>query len=376
MTNISFTGDIAFSKYFANAWQNPAFIDSEVVEFLQKSDYVVANVESPFTGGDIAVDSSLTHASNPQAVNCLNLIHANLWSISNNHILDCGAKGLTDTIRLAKDNNCKAFGAGMDKAEAATPVIIDEAGGIGIFGVTYKVEDFIEAGENSPGCIMYTDTETIRKTIRKIKEKNRWCIVIAHAGEEFSSVPLPSVRKRYREFLEYGADIVVGHHPHVTQNYETVGDKIIFYSLGNFIFDTNYQRIQNHTEFGMLIKLQFNQDSFSWENLPITIDRESQCVKPCTCPDIFCDISPSEYNKLRPLAVKLFFINNKKAHCFSDPEWKEFTAKDWFRHYSSRLGKCAVICMHLDEILYHFRLWKRADKKLYTYLLNSVKKEK
>ncbi len=375
MTSIAFTGDIAFSKYFKDAWQNPDFIDSRVVEFLQKSDYVTANVESPLTAGDVSVDSSLTHASDPRAVNCLNSIHANIYSIANNHVLDCGAKGLADTVRLANENNCRIFGAGMNKTEAATPVIIDEAGGIGMFGVTYKVEDFIEAGENSPGCVMYTDTEAIKKNIRKIKEKNRWCIVIAHAGEEFSSIPLPSVRKRYHEFLEYGADIVVGHHPHVTQNYETVGEKIIFYSLGNFIFDTNYQRIQNHTEFGMLIKLHFDENKFSWEHFPITIDRETQRVKPSACPDIFRDISPREYSKLRPLAVKLFFINNKKAHCFSDPDWKSFTSADWFRHYSNRLGKGAVILMHLDEILYHLHLWKRADKKLYTYLQNSVKKD-
>lgn len=375
MTTVSFTGDIAFSKYFKNAWEDLTFVDTEIVDFLQKSDYVAANVESPMTGGDVSVDSSLTHASDPKAVNFLKLINANLWSIANNHIMDCGAKGLADTVRLAKENGCRTFGAGMNKEEAAKPMLLEEAGGIGIFGVTYKVEDYIEATADAPGCIMYTDTETIKRTIQKIKENNRWCIVIAHAGEEFSSIPLPSVRKRYHEFLEYGADIVVGHHPHVTQNYETVGDKIIFYSLGNFIFDTNYQRIQNHTEFGVLLKLHFDEDRFSWEHLPITIDRQTQSVKPHKGPDIFCDISPREYNRLRPLAVKLFFINNKKAHCFSDPEWSAYTAKDWFRHYTSRLGRDAVIRMHIDEVLYHLRLWKRADKKLYTYLLNSVKKE-
>lgn len=375
MTDISFTGDIAFSKYFANAWKSPGFIDSRILDFLQKSDYVVANVESPFTVGDVSVDSTLTHASNPGAVDCLNLINANIWSIANNHILDCGKKGVSDTIDLARKNSAEVFGAGMNKTEAAKPVIINKDGGIGIFGVTYKVADHIEAFEDSPGCIMFTDTEIIRENIRKIKEKNRWCIVVAHAGEEFSSIPLPCIRKRYHEFLKYGADIVVGHHPHVTQNYETVGDKIIFYSLGNFIFDTDYQRIQNHTEFGMLIKLKFTKDKFSWDNLPITIDRQSQCVKPCICPDIFCNILPSEYRRLRSLAVKLFFINNKKAHCFSDPDWNDFTPMDWFRHYSSRLGKGFVIRMHIDELLYHFRLWKRADKKLYTYLINSVKEE-
>ena len=375
MTTVSFTGDIAFSKYFKDAWKDPAFIDGKIVDFLRNSDHVVANVECPVTGGDVSVDSSLTHASDPGAVQVLKHIGADIWTVANNHIMDCGATGLADTFRHATGNGCRIFGAGKNKEEAAKPLILNGSGGIGILGVTYKVEDHIEAGTDKPGCIMYTDTENIQANIQDIKKNNRWCIVIAHAGEEFSSIPLPCVRKSYREFLEYGADIVIGHHPHVVQNYETVGDKIIFYSLGNFIFDTNYQRIQNHTEFGMLVKLHLNEDTFSWENMPILIDRETQTIKPGECPDIFCDIPSKQYNKLRPLAVKQFFINNKKAHCFSDPDWNAYTAKDWFDHYSGRLGKDNVIRMHIDEFLCHLGLWKSADKKLYNYLLNSVKRE-
>jgi len=375
MTTLAFTGDIAFSKYFKNAWKDPSFIDQRVVDFLRNSDHVVANVECPLTVGDLSVDSSLTHASDPGAVAVLKHINADIWNLANNHVLDCGVCGMQDTVRLAKENGCTAFGVGMNKEEAAKSVILDEAGGIGIFGVTYKVQPYMEAGTDIPGCIMYPDDEAIGCTIREIKKKNRWCIVIAHAGEEFSSIPLPCVRKQYRKYLEMGADIVIGHHPHVVQNYETVGDKIIFYSLGNFIFDTNYQRIQNHTEYGMLVKLHLNTDGFTWENLPLFIDRETQTIKPGKCPDIFCDISPKEYNRLRPLAVKLFFINNKKAHCFSDPDWKNYAAKDWFDHYVSRLGKGAVIRMHIDEFLFLFGLWKRADKKLYKYLIDSVKQD-
>ena len=58
MADIAFTGDIAFSKYFKDAWQDPDFIDEKIVKFLQDSDYTIANVESPFTAGDITADSS------------------------------------------------------------------------------------------------------------------------------------------------------------------------------------------------------------------------------------------------------------------------------------------------------------------------------
>lgn len=375
MTSVSFTGDISFSKYFKDSWKNPDFIGNDIVDFLKNSDAVVANVESPYTGGDVEIDSSLTHASNPEAVCCLNKISANIWTMANNHILDCGDKGLLDTLKLAKENNVRTLGAGMNVSEAEKPVIIDSSGGIGIFGVTYKIGEHIVADENSSGCILIDDTKRIKKIIKKIKEKNRWCVIIAHAGEEFSSIPLLSVRKKYLKYLEWGADVVVGHHPHVTQSYETVGDKIIFYSLDNFIFDTDYQRIQNHTEYGMLIKIKFTEESFTWENMPVLIDRNTQSVIKGEKPDIFCDIAPKEYNLLRPLAVNKFFINNKKAHVFSDPDWKDYTALDWFKHYCSRLGMGAVIKMHIDELIYHLGLWKKADKKLYTYLINSEKVE-
>ena len=205
MTTVSFTGDIAFSKYFKDSWKSPDFIAEDIIDFLKSSDAVVANVESPFTSGDVEIDSSLTHASNPGAINCLNMIHANIWTMANNHILDCGDKGLSDTLKLARENNIKTLGAGMNVFEAEKPVIIEESGGIGIFGVTYRIGEHIIADENSSGCILIDDYKKIKNIIKKIKEKNRWCVVIAHAGEEFSSIPLPSVRKKYLKY-HLGAD--------------------------------------------------------------------------------------------------------------------------------------------------------------------------
>ncbi len=343
MTKVSFTGDIAFSKYFADAWKRDDFIDADILSYLNGSEYVVANIESPFTSEGIDSDRPLNHASNPAAICTLRQINANIWTIGNNHVLDCGEKGMTDTMNLAKENGFETVGAGHNVDEAIRPIIIDKDGGIGIFVVTYKRGEFIRAGENSPGCILFEDTKRIKSMIQAIKKKCRWCVLIAHGGEEFSSMPLPSIRKRYIDFLNYGADIVVGHHPHVMQNYETFGNKTIFYSLGNFIFDTNYQRIQSYTEYGMLITLNFTPKEYSWDKMPIIIDRNSGRILPCETPDIFCDIPRKQYNLLKPLIVKTFFINNKKARCFSEPELKNNKFKDWFKHYSGRFGTGAVI---------------------------------
>ena len=92
-----------------------------------------------------------------------------------------------------------------------------------------------KADENKAGCYSWSDLDEIQNTINEIKKTCRWCVVVAHAGEEFTPLPSPYTRERYHKYLEMGADIVVAHHPHVPMNYETVGDKVIFYSLGNFI---------------------------------------------------------------------------------------------------------------------------------------------
>ena len=71
----------------------------------------------------------------------------------------------------------------------------------------------------------------IQRIIKQINEICKYCIVIVHAGDEFSDLPMPYTRNIFFQYLQFGADIVVGHHPHVVQNYEIIGDKIIFYSL-------------------------------------------------------------------------------------------------------------------------------------------------
>ena len=136
-----------------------------------------------------------------------------------------------------------AFGAGLNEVEASEPVYLDEAGGIGMFGVSYTAE-CIPATATEPGIFRWDDMAYIEKRIKEIKAKCRWCVVVAHGGGEFTSLPSPYTRDRYLKYLELGADVVVGHHPHVPENYELFDDgKAIFYSLGNFIFDTNYQQV-------------------------------------------------------------------------------------------------------------------------------------
>ena len=101
MTTLTFTGDIAFSKYFKDHWEKE-FLDEEIKDFLQEADHVVANVESPLTDSGISSKMEISHLTNPNAYKWFKSISADIWTIANNHILDGGEIGMSDTMDAAK----------------------------------------------------------------------------------------------------------------------------------------------------------------------------------------------------------------------------------------------------------------------------------
>ena len=368
MTEIAFTGDIAFSKYFKDAWSSSELIDSELIEFLSSADYTVPNVEGALTAGDMKRGDSSTpaHASDPRAVLWLLKMNGNIWNLSNNHTLDCDEKGLEDTINLAKEHDCRILVAGKNIDEAAKPESIESSGGIGLLSVCYK--QLFEADANKPGIVFWDDFSRIEKQIREVKKKNRWCVLIVHGGEEFSNMPLPTVRKKYLRYLRYGADIVVGHHPHVPQHYEKVGNKMIYYSLGNLIFDTDYQRLQRHTDEGVLLKLKFTDDNFEHSCMGYRINREKQCIEKANCPTIFRSITAKEYKRLIPLAMKCFLDEYKEAKIFLRPYMKEYSKFQWAKWYWENKGFGVWFSLMVCRVRYMFKGWKKSNPELIHYI--------
>ena len=115
---------------------------------------------------------------------------------------------------------------------------------------------------------------------------------------------------------------------------ETVGEKMIFYSLGNFIFDTDYQRAQFNTEKGILLKLHFTEDSYSFEAFGLKINRENEHIESAPLPRIFADIQENDYNKLEPLAAKMFLAATKRQQLFLYPDkFKDATEEQWKAHF-------------------------------------------
>ena len=337
-SSLVFTGDIGFDRYMYGKWDDRELISQEILDFLHSADHVIANVEGPIaevpqntTQGGVA---QLLHTIDPAAVKVLNNMHADIWNICNNHIMDAGEMGIESTLKEAQKNGVQTIGAGMNINEARRPVIIDEAGGIGLFGVGYQRACRV-AGEEKAGCYSWSDLEAIQHTIDEIKKVCRWCVVVAHAGEEFTPLPSPYTRERFHKYLEMGADVVVCHHPHVPMNYETVGDKAIFYSLGNFIFDTDYQRSQFNTEFGVVVKLYFTEEQFSFESMGLKILRGPEHIVKWELPRIYTDVQEEEYKLLSPLSAKMHIEAVKRQMAYLNPaEFANATEEKWKQHFS------------------------------------------
>ena len=384
-TSLVFTGDLGFDKYMAGKWTDEELLSKEIKEFLRSGDHLIVNVEGPLSDGkkNTSLDpaaAKLIHSMDPAVADFLVKNGADIWNICNNHIMDAGPEGLSDTLAIAKEKNVKTIGAGMNLSEAMAPIILNEAGGIGMFGVGYQ-RACRKAGDDTAGCFSWSDMENIKRTIEEIKKTCRWCIVVAHGGEEFTSLPNRYVRKRYMDYLSMGADIVVSHHPHVPMNYETFPGKAIFYSLGNFIFDTDYHRSQFNTEFGILLKLNFTKEEFTFDASGLKIDRDREKVVRSELPDIFTDVCEEEYEKLEPLAAKQFIEATKRQLKYMKPDkFNNATEEDFKENFYEPLRSGRVPGEVLDmQIVYPISLladegkWKESKlEAVKKYILDQI----
>lgn len=320
-TSIVFTGDIGFDRYMDRKWEDEKLLSQSVLDFFHSADHVVANVEGALINApDDGSRGIFFHSMNPEATVVLEKMKADIWNIANNHIMDAGREGLVSSCTIAEKMGCRTIGAGINEAEASEPVYLDEAGGIGMFAVAYQPE-CIPATETEPGVFRWDNLDYIAERIAEIKKKCRWCVVVSHGGEEFTPLAMPYTRDRYIKYLEMGADVVVSHHPHVPENYELFDNgKAIFYSLGNFIFDTDYQRVHLFTDTGILLKLIFTEEKMDFEATGIRIIRGEERIDTCPLPDIFTDIPAEEYEKLIPLGAKAFVTEEGRKMVYLEPE--------------------------------------------------------
>ena len=164
-------------------------------------------------------------------------------------------------------------------------------------------------------------------------------------------------------------------------NYELFDNKAIFYSLGNFIFDTNYQRAQYYTERGILLKIKFSENEFSFDPLGLLIDRETETIRKYDLPLIFEDVQEEEYELLEPLSAKAFIEATKRQQKYLFPDkYTNATEEDWEENFTNpmRSGRVPgealdffIICPIAEEE--KKKAWKKSKlENVKKYILDSM----
>lgn len=249
-------------------------ISQSMQELFNSADFVCLNCEAPIVGSGIRV-SPKAGPSIRQSDSALRLIRAcngTHVNLANNHIMDFGLEGLQST--LDRLNGLQHLGAGLSAEEAYRACRLKQNGhhiallafGEAQFGVLND-----EANEKKAG-FAWVDHPRARKAILDARRDTDWVLVQVHAGLEMVDIPLPEWRARYRELIDLGADMVIGHHPHVIQGTERYKGKSIHYSLGNFYMDVMLGQPDQGS--GGVLKVTIDDKGLSSRMIPLRVTLE------------------------------------------------------------------------------------------------------
>ncbi len=256
---VIFAGDIMLDRGVREMVEthgdgNYAFPFLRVANTLREADILFGNLESVISDKGHDVGGPYSFRASPEAMDGLSYAGFDIVTLANNHAFDYTREALEDTMERLKKAGIEYAGAGFDKKEAHSPTILllGEDIRVGFLGYTPFLYPYARATEDRSGVTEYLE-ERIREDIENAKEETDILVVTFHYGEEYQKEPNEGQKQISRNAIDWGADIVVGHHPHVTQPVEEYEDGYIAYSLGNFIFD---QYFSEETMRGFLLKAE------------------------------------------------------------------------------------------------------------------------
>lgn len=239
--NLTFVGDVILTGHVETRLKENGydFPYVHVHPYFQQDDFTVANLETPVTkNGTPASNKEFVYKSPPEAIPAMKEAGIDLVNLANNHSMDQGESGLLDTFQVLEDNGLEYVGAGPDAKRAYAPAYVERNGiRMAFFGFSRVVPNVSwYAGKNKPGIAVSYDPAKAVEAIQLARGQADLVIVIAHWGKEREDYPVDHQMELSRAYIDAGADLVIGGHPHVLQGFEQYNEKWIAYSLGNFIF--------------------------------------------------------------------------------------------------------------------------------------------
>lgn len=239
---LSFAGDVYFSELAIENYEKngiDGLADEEMLELMKSSDRFILNHEFAFSNrGEPMEDKQYTLRTDPRYVSILQDLGTDLVSIANNHILDFGQEAFLDTLDTLQNAQISYIGGGKNIDEASAPEKWEIQGhSIAVFAAT-RVSPSYDwyAGKDHPGVLQTYDVDRLNQAIAEAEKSFDHTIVFIHWGVERSEVPEEYQRTLAKGYIDAGADLVIGCHPHVLQGFEFYKGVPIVYSLGNYLF--------------------------------------------------------------------------------------------------------------------------------------------
>ena len=236
--NLIFGGDVTLTDaYTDKVGKNHKWAFSQLEEFRQ-ADVSMVNLEAPFTSAAQPLPGKTFNFKAPiENVQVLQNGGIDIVNLANNHAMDYQSAGLLETTQTLQKAGIQSIGAGENIKAARRPVIMDVKGKkvayLGYYDADLHAATAQGAGTNP------RHNDRVAADIKALRKQVDWIVVNYHWGEELAKYPGDWQIDLARFTVDQGADLVVGHHPHVLQGAEVYKGRPIVYSLGNFIFGGN-----------------------------------------------------------------------------------------------------------------------------------------
>jgi len=235
-----FTGDVAMDVNFGEE----VVVEEELLRIF-KNAITFINLECPLCSicEKLSEDKVILQGDVEHLKKLFKKINVKIVSLANNHIFDCGVSGFLETLEILKDMNIQYTGAGLNLEEARKPAIIElEGKRIGFLAYSWTKEMAKPSPEATSTMwgVAPIRRDVILNDVKQLKKIVDVCVVSLHWGEENTLFPPPSLPFLAKSILREGADIIIGHHPHILQGVDICKKGAIFYSLGNFYFSPYY----------------------------------------------------------------------------------------------------------------------------------------
>lgn len=243
---LAFCGDILLSEHVLNAYDRAGgvsgILDSRLLAAGREADLFIANEEFPFgTTGTPAPDKQFTFRVAPERCDIFTELGIDLVTLANNHTLDYGRDCLQETFETLNRHEIDYIGAGADISRASEFKIYTIKGlRIGFLAASRVIPDYSwNASASQSGLFTTYDPAALLQQIAELEEQCDFTVVYVHWGLERHTEPEPYQTELAMQYIDAGADLVIGAHPHVLQPIRFYHGVPVVYSLGNYLFGSS-----------------------------------------------------------------------------------------------------------------------------------------